>query len=177
MLSFDMIWLFLLPLTLLFGAETLYFENEKLTPITHTGHTELMRCFVEERCAVTGSLNAFHSLFDTLIVNGDCCLNECVVTFEGKVRGRLLAQKSVFKGPLELTVQRADFQNAVAQDIEVKPYANEGEQALFLSHGTHIFGNIHFESKRGAVYLYCDSKLDGAVIGGKLVRAGESPTK
>lgn len=175
MLSVGMLWLFLLPLALL-SAETLYYENEKLTPITHLGHVELKRCFVEEMCTVTGSLNAFHSLFDGLVVNGDCFLNECVVTETGKIRGKLFAERSVFKGPLELTLQRADFRTSVANDIEVKPYGGEGEQSIILSHGTHILGNVHFESKKGAVYLYSDSKLEGAVIGGKLVRAGCSPT-
>lgn len=176
MLRFKMIWLVLLLFGTLSGGEIFFRSGEKLTPLTHTGHVELSSCYVEEMCKVTGSLNAYHTLFDQLIVNGDCILKECVIGEEAKVRGRLFAKRSVFKGPLELIAQHSDFQTVILQDVQVSPYSKEGEQIVTLSHGSHVNGNIQFASKKGVVYLYSDSRLEGAVIGGRLVRAGESPT-
>ncbi|MES2273698.1 MAG: hypothetical protein V4487_05865 [Chlamydiota bacterium] len=139
--------------------------------IQATGLIKLNGTFVQNSIYLVGSLLANHALIGSLEVTGEANLTDTTVQKTGFVTGSIQAVRSTFQNPITLLTQKAVFTASRLEGITFrKDAAFKGKQTLELKQGTIVNGPIVFESGKGEVLLYSDSRVLGPVTGGKIVR-------
>ena len=103
---------------------------------------------------VYGALNATNTSFDDI-----------------KVFGRASIQDSKINGNLTLLTKWSVLNGTSVNNITVTKSIFAPTQILCLEKASHVAGNITFESGKGIIYSIGASKIDGKVIGAKVIEA------
>lgn len=104
-------------------------------------------------------------------------LNATNTTFSDvKVFGRASIRDSKINGNLTLLTRATILNGTSVQNITVTKSIFAPTQIICLQKASHVSGNITFESGKGTVYSIGASKIDGTVIGGKVID-GQCPNQ
>lgn len=143
------------------------FENLK-----SSGVLKLNGSTVKNLLEVQGCLIAQAAKLGSLEAMGEVNLTDSVISQASTVTGYLRAQGTTFRGPLTLSLYKAVFTASKVQGAITiqKQEAFKGKQVIELKQGTIVEGPITFESGKGEVHLYSNSKLYSPLKGGKLIR-------
>jgi hypothetical protein len=143
------------------------FENLK-----SAGVLKLNGSTIKNLLEVQGCLIAQAAKLGSLEAMGEVNLTDSVVSQASTITGYLRAQGTTFKGPLTLSLYKAVFTASKIQGAITiqKQEAFKGRQVIELKQGTIVEGPIVFESGKGEVHLYSNSKLYSSIEGGKLIR-------
>lgn len=124
---------------------------------------------IEEATVVNGVLTADDAHFFTLNVNGSASLTQCIVNSEANIKGSLKASSSKFESVLDIYSSSTRFINSKTfSNVHIRHIDNP-RQEVYLENHSEIGGDIVFDDGNGVVYISGDSKIDGTVIGGKLI--------
>ncbi len=145
-----------------YGAET-------LSTIESSGFVTLDNTFIRKQLTVHGNLSAEKAQINNMHVAGRASLSDCVVNGKAEVSGFLSAKASSFRGPLELSMQSASFEDCNLDTIVMKkPVWAFLQQKVVLDGKTVCRGSITFESGSGKVIVSQKSQMIGTVHGGEI---------
>jgi len=150
------------------GAKVL--KGQEFQTYTHNGYLTIYETDFTDFLHVNGSLQGSRCQIFELQVNGEASLHECVIHGPMMIKGALIADHSVFQGPIILTANTVTFDRcAITDSIEVRSVGSEeGKQVIKMTNGAVVQGNITFNSKNGEVHLSKDSRVCGGVVGGRI---------
>jgi len=115
---------------------------------------------------INGTLNAAHSVFNTLQVNGTVVLKNSIVQGETQINGTLLARKSWFNQPLTLASNSVVFEDT--QSVSITFLSTSSSPKIFVLGGnSRVNGNIFFKDKDGVVCTSQTAQIVGNIIGGQ----------
>lgn len=101
-------------------------------------------------------------------IDGDGHFSSVVMKGLTQLTGKLDATTTTFKGELKIDSPDITLKNTVAQNIDVTDMTNPVDD-LYLD-GSHVNGNITFDSGKGEVFVKDGTVISGSVIGGKIIR-------
>lgn len=141
---------------------------------TH-GEVNVNHLSVTGPTGVHGQLGVSSGILHATTVYG--ALNASNTTFDDiKVFGRASIQDSKINGNLTLLTKWSVLNGTSVNNIVVTKSIFAPTQIICLEKASHVTGNITFESGQGTIYTIGTSKIDGTVIGAKVVQ-GECPHK
>jgi cytoskeletal protein CcmA (bactofilin family) len=137
--------------------------------LTIRGNTTLNNLTVTKPADVKGNLTVSSAKLDQLTLSGN--LNATNTTFSiTSVKGAANIQDSKINGLLTLATNLAILNGTTTKDINVVQNQSSKPQVLCLQKATVVQGNISFASNRGMIYSIGASKIEGKVIGAKVVQ-------
>lgn len=124
----------------------------------------------EKNITVNGKLLSQKATFQSdLTVNGDVSLQDTIIRGDAQFRGRINAKDSVLNS-VEILSDQSFFNNCQLKNLIIKELPkNNRLQRITLTHNTQITGDIIFNSGHGEVLCDARSKVQGKIIGGKLI--------
>jgi hypothetical protein len=151
--------------TLFGGCGASCYGKEVLNSIHMNGAITLNGTTVKGNVHVNGGLKATDADIGSIHVNGGAQLHHCIVREETHVNGGLTAISSELN-TVSISTDTLEVDNCSIGSIFIRRVNSPKEQKVYLKNSTHVFGDIHFESGKGALILSKDSTFTGILTGG-----------
>ncbi len=152
-------------------ASTNQYGQVTLESLNAAGLVKLSGTTISNALHLTGSLITKDADIGSLDIMGEANLTDTTINSSSYVMGSLQATKSNFLQSITLLSQKTLFTSCHLQGITIrKDESYKGKQTIELRQGTIVDGPIHFESGNGEVIISSNSKVFGAVTGGKVIK-------
>jgi hypothetical protein len=161
-------------------------NNIKASSITADGSLKYNGLDVTGDTLIRGYVVGIHGHFNKLTINGGYSGKDSVaehltilgsadlfhIKIEGptRIKGGLLAKECTFED-LNIQAEQVFLTDVKADNIQIaKSSEGNNKQLLHLEGATVINGKIEFESGQGEVIMDSLAKVNGKVIGGKIIK-------
>lgn len=118
----------------------------------------------------SGALDAKNGVFRKIDGNGMAKFEDSSIQEESKFKGSISSKNTKFEKNIHIYSNTASFDNSTAkQSVVFHKLKTDKRQRLFLRNGSVVSGEVNFRSGNGEVVLEKGSKVEGKVVGGKIV--------
>jgi len=137
--------------------------------LTGNGMVTASGTTVKGPAIINGMLKAEDTSFQSLKVNGNTSLIQCTVNEIADVKGGLDASSTKFERTLDIYSTSIRLINSkVNENLHIHHNMNK-DQEVYLDNNSEVGGDVIFDDGHGKVYVRGGSKINGNVIGGKIV--------
>lgn len=124
---------------------------------------------VNGQTSVNGLLNATDANFSGIDVNGSASFIQCTVNGISTIKGSLTSSSSKFQNSLDVYSNEIRFINTkISGDLHIF-HTESKRHIVFLDNFSEVSGNVIFDDNDGEVIVRGGSKVNGQIIGGKIV--------
>lgn len=138
--------------------------------VSSNGTATLNKTVVTGKASINGSLHAQSAKIAYLSVNGTATIKDSIISKSAIINGTIHASQSTFLSDLIIASNTSTLNQSVTKNIYINKSSNNSNQEIFLNDHSIIDGDINFKSGGGIVYLSHGSKINGTVIGGKVIK-------
>jgi len=116
-----------------------------------------------------GAFSADNATFSSVELKGSVNFSQCTVSEQSSIKGALVASSTKFKHGITVYSNNVTFVNSqIIGDLHM-PRTEQEEQVVLLDKHSRVKGNIIFDGLHGTVIIRGKSKVDGEIIGGKIL--------
>jgi hypothetical protein len=150
-----------------------HYGKETLNSLNVKGAVELVSTTITGLVDVNGSLEARNAKIGQLQVYGAVNIRRSTISGTTSVIGHLFAKDTTFTKEISINSLRTTLEGCTIDSILIhSDKAEDRIQRLSLTNKTVVNGNVVFESGLGEINLSADSKINGTVTGGQVIKQG-----
>ena len=143
------------------------FKKKTFSSLTVHGNADLDEVTVEKQLLVNGNLEAESCNFVDVKVAGNVDLEHVVLTGTLDVTGTLEVEDSKLKNVLVASDNEIEFEDSEIDALVLKK--SKGKELKVELENSKVVRKVQFEGENGVVVLKGNSKVEGDVVGGKLM--------
>jgi hypothetical protein len=148
------------------------FGTETLNDIHLNGFVTLSGTTIINDMIINGGVEATNAHIGKVNVTGSVFLKNSSIKGISHINGGLEADNTVFSGNLIVETTNIKLVKCTTQSIQIQSSGGfYGIQTLYLERGCVIKGSITFDSGQGQIIMDKESKIEGKIFGGEIVKS------